>query len=353
MPEAPAISIVMPVFNGAKHLRHALDSISAQTPHPGKLEIIVAEDGSTDDSPRILRDASATLPITLIDGARQGNWVASTNRALEKATGDFVSFLHQDDAYMPTRLKTLLDSVAAFPDAHVFAHPVRFIDGKGKSCGSWSLPSKRLRRRAIDWFSQPTTIAHNKMPVERRLPPSDWFPQLLVQNNLAVPGVLFRRSLLDSVGYLDDTLRYTADWDFWLRLASRHDLVQLPERLSEFRIHRESQTVGFAEKQTEYADNLRLVLNRHADTLDSLPGIDRREADAFRAMATLGVEANRWLASRLTPKPQPAATLIRALRAAGAGNAFRYIRLSRVVPRTLARFRANVKPPAQSGGTPS
>ena len=342
MSGTPKISVIMPVFNGAKYLRHALGSISSQALCSGDLEIIVAEDGSADDSPGILREASASLPITVIDGARQGNWVASTNRALQKASGDYVCFLHQDDVFMSTRLKTLMDVAAAFPDAQVFAHPVRFIDGAGKSCGTWTFPSKRMRHRAIDGFSEPTRVGHYKMPLDRRLPPSDWFPQLLVQNNLAVPGVMFRRTLLDSVGFLDESLRYTADWDFWLRLAAKQDLVLLPEPLAEYRIHREAQTVGFAEKQTEYAENLRIVLDRYIGTLDALPEIDRREAEDFRAMATLGVKTNLWLASRITAKPQPTATLLRALRTAGIRSSIRYLRLSRIVPRVVARLRANV-----------
>jgi hypothetical protein len=243
---------------------------------------------------------------------------------------------------MPTRLETLMGVAAAFPDADVFAHPVRFIDGDGRSCGTWTFPSRRLRHRAVDWFSQPTTIEHNKMPVDRRFPPSGWFPQLLVQNNLAVPGIMFRRTLLDSVGFLDESLRYTADWDFWLRIAARHDLVLLPDRLAEYRIHREAQTVGFAEKQTEYAANLQIVLERHTATLDALPGISRREAEGFRAMAALGVATNLWLASRITDKPQSMTTLAKALWTVGVRNALRYLRLSRVVPRVLARLRANV-----------
>lgn len=342
MSATPMISVVMPVFNGAKYLRHALGSISSQGPCSGELEIIVAEDGSSDESPGILREASASLPLTVIEGAHQGNWVASTNRALQKASGDYVCFLHQDDAFMPTRLETLMGVAAAFPDADVFAHPVRFIDGDGRSCGTWTFPSRRLRHRAVDWFSQPTTIEHNKMPVDRRFPPSGWFPQLLVQNNLAVPGIMFRRTLLDSVGFLDESLRYTADWDFWLRIAARHDLVLLPDRLAEYRIHREAQTVGFAEKQTEYAANLQIVLERHTATLDALPGISRREAEGFRAMAALGVATNLWLASRITDKPQSMTTLAKALWTVGVRNALRYLRLSRVVPRVLARLRANV-----------
>jgi len=335
MSEMPKISVVMPVFNGAKYLRHALGSLSGQVPHPGELEIIVADDGSSDGSLEILREASQSLPITLIDGAHQGNWVASTNRALQKVSGDYVCFLHQDDRFMPSRLKTLADVAMAYPDVAVIAHPVRFIDGNGNPHGRWTFPAKRLRHRPIDWFTEPTTTEHNKMSVDRRLPPSDWFPQLLVQNNLSVPGVLFKRSVLETDGYLDESLRYTADWDFWLRLAARHDLVLVPECLSEYRIHAEAQTVAFAEKQKEYESNLRIVVERHQKTLETLVP---SEAAIFRKLAALGIETNIWLAARMTGGRPTLATLFRSARRAGLMNSMRYLRLSRIIPRAAARM---------------
>jgi glycosyltransferase involved in cell wall biosynthesis len=317
----PTISVILPVYNGARHLEQALGSIREQRIGLDALEVIATDDGSTDASPAILAAAAASLPLTVIPGARQNNWVASTNLALARATGDFICFLHQDDRFLPDKLRALLDAAQRQPGVGVFAHPARFIDGAGRAIGTWSPPAPA-----------------------RRLCPAEWFPPLLVQNNLAVPGVMFRRTLLDAVGNLDESLRYTADWDFWLRLAARHDLVLLPEPLAEYRIHREAQTVGFAEKQTEYADNLRIVLDRHVATLDALPGIGCREADGFRAMAALGVTTNLWLASRFTTKPQPVTTLLHAVRTAGIRNSLRYLRLSRIIPRALARLRANIVP---------
>lgn len=339
MSEMPKISVIMPVFNGGKYLRHALGSISGQVPYPGELEIIVADDGSADGSREILREASESLPITIIDGAHQGNWVASTNLALHKASGDYICFLHQDDGFMPRRLKTLVDVAMTYPDVKIIAHPVRFIDGNGKPHGTWTFPAKRRRHQAIDWFTQPTTIQHNKMSVDQRLAPSDWFPQLLVQNNLSVPGVLFKRSVLETDGFLDESLRYTADWDFWLRLAAHHDMVLVPDCLSEYRIHAAAQTVGFAEKKQEYALNLRIVVERHQHTLDALVP---SESANFRKLAALGIETNLWLAARMTGGKPRLSSLVGSMKSAGLMNSLSYMRLSRIIPRSLARITAKL-----------
>jgi len=315
----PTISIILPVCNGARYLEQALDSLRLQRGGLDDVEIIATDDNSTDASPAILAAATAALPLRVIPGANRGNWVASTNLALACASGDFVCFLHQDDRFLPDKIATLLAAAKAQPDAHVFAHASAFIDSTGRRVGTWKFPA-------------PT----------RRLSPAAWLPPLLVQNNLAVPAVMFRRALRDSVGQLDESLRYTADWDFWLKLAKHHDLVHLPACLAEYRLHREAQTVGFAEKQTEYAENLRRVLARHLGALDTL---DLREAAAFRAMANLGVTINLWLASRITARPLPLGTLVGAFCRAGVCNALRYLRLSRIGSRTLARLRARIHVP--------
>lgn len=317
----PDMSVILPVYNGACYLEQALDSIRNQRAGLENIEIIATDDASSDVSPHILDAATASLPLTVISGARRGNWVASTNLALARASGEYVCFLHQDDRFLPDKLDALRAAAKCHPDVDVFAHPVRFINAAGRSIGTWTFP---------------TSVG--------RLRPAEWFPPLLVQNNLAVPGVMFRRSLLDAVGPLDESLRYTADWDFWLRLAARRDLVLLRPCLAEYRIHSEAQTVGFAQKQTEYAENLRTVLARHIGTLVTLDGIGDRKAAAFRSLAALGVDVNLWLASRITDKPQPTAVLVRAFRAAGIRNSARYLPLSRVVARALARLRANVVP---------
>jgi len=320
------ISVILPVFNGARYLEQALDSIRNQCDGLANLEIIATDDGSTDASPDILAAAATTLPLTVIPGAGKSNWVASTNLALARASGDYICFLHQDDRFLPNKFSALRTAAQCHPDVDVFAHPVRFINSAGRSVGTWSFPARA-----------------------RRLRPAEWFPPLLVQNNLAVPGVMFRRSLLNTVELLDESLRYTADWNFWLRLAACRDLVLLRPCLAEYRIHSEAQTVSFAEKQSEYAENLRIGLARHIGALDTLDGLGVREAATFRTLAALGVDVNLWLASRITDKPQSAAALVEAFRAAGIRNSVRYLHLSRVIPRALARVRAHVIPNRNQG----
>ena len=302
----------MPVYNGARYLPEAIASLRAQTRDGWDLEVIATDDGSTDESRQILEEAAKTLPLTVIDGAKSGNWVASVNKAFRIATGDWVGMLHQDDAFAPRRLSALAEAISAHPEADMAANATRFINSRSRRAGEWSFPLRRGCGATL-------------------MPPSDSLPRLLVQNNFAVPGVMFRRALLEELGYFDESLRYAADWDFWLRVASRKNIIWLPECLSDFRVHGGSQTIGFAGKQAEYSLNLREALARHSPADTGTP-----------AAAELSIAVNEWLASRMTEKKEPLRFLLRAFCKAGAGGSVRYLRWSRIVSRITARLRAGL-----------
>ncbi len=311
----PFVSVALPTFNGARYLSDALDSVAAAIAaldDPAAVEVLAVDDGSTDATPRILRAAAERLPVRILDGPRQRNWAASTNAAFREARGELLCILHQDDRWHPSRLARLQRLVEQHPEVAVWAHAVRFIGPAGEVLGMWRCP----------W------------PAGRPLEPAAWFPRLLVQNVLAVPGVLFRRQLLDEFGGLDERLPYTADWEFWLRLAQRHAAWVLPDPLADFRIHPESQTLALSRQHEEFVAQLETVVGRHQGELARLGASGR-----WGRMADLGVEVNAWLAARAARQPWPSGRLLRAVRRAGPVDVLRYIRAAQLVPRVTARLR--------------
>lgn len=311
----PLVSVAMPTFNGERYLAEALDSVAAAIgvlANPGAVEILAVDDGSDDATPQILQSAAERLPVRILEGPRRRNWAASTNAAFRQARGEYVCSLHQDDRWRPERLARLLALAARHPEVDVWTHPVRFIGPAGAVLGLWRSP----------W------------PAGRPLAPVDWFPRLLVQNVLAVPGVLFRRRILDSVGAMDERRPYTTDWDFWLRMAKRHTAWMVLEPLADFRLHSESQTLSLSRRHADFVAQLESVVADHRGALARLGAAER-----WGRLADLGVEVNAWLAARAARMAWPSGRLARAALRVGPVGCLQYVRAAQLVPRVVARLR--------------
>lgn len=317
MAPAPAFSVVMPVFDGARFLPDALASLCAQEGPAGLWEAVAADDGSRDGSRELLEAASREMPLRLVDGARCGNWVASTNRAIALCRGEWIVFLHQDDAFAPSRLYRLSETAARFPECGFLVNDTTFFTPAGHSAGPWRAP-----------------LPAGFSPPARCIPPS------LVQNNFAVPGVAIRRALLEETGPLDESLRYTADWDAWLRAMERTGVVRLPEALSFFRVHAASQTVAdFAAHRDAMRADLETVLERHLPALRELAG---KRADRWELLARLGIETDIFLAAAGMRSPLPWGDLLKAAFRTGPLRWPAFLRDSGTFQRLLPRLRAKI-----------
>lgn len=240
MSQQPWLSVIIPTYNGSKYLAAALDSVVVQ--QDSKIECVVIDDGSTDDTLTIVEDFQNRLNIKLITKARAGNWVVNTNHALSLASGEYACFLHQDDLWLEGRLEQVKRAIAAYPQASMYLHDSVFIDESGKPLGLWRCPLKSKRR----------IISAEEM-VEK----------LLVQNFVAIPAPVFKRSAALDLGGLSDELWYTADWDFWLKLATLGDACYIPKSLAAFRVHGDSQTIRRSSSIAEFRQQMRSVVDKH------------------------------------------------------------------------------------------
>jgi glycosyltransferase involved in cell wall biosynthesis len=119
---APRLSVVIPVRDGARYLRAAVDSVRAQTVR--ELELIVVDDGSEDATPELIR--ALDPPVR---GVRQepAGVAAALNRGVELARGDLIAFLDADDLWVPRKTEVQLAALAADPALHmVFGHVRQF-----------------------------------------------------------------------------------------------------------------------------------------------------------------------------------------------------------------------------------
>jgi glycosyltransferase involved in cell wall biosynthesis len=128
MPEGLA-STVIPVFNRPAMLREAVDSVLAQSwPH---LEIIIVDDGSTDDTPAVMRELEQLHPdkIRLLRQDNAGPGVARQT-GLERATGEFVQFLDSDDLLLPRKLELQIEGLRSDPEADI-AYGKSYVEEDG------------------------------------------------------------------------------------------------------------------------------------------------------------------------------------------------------------------------------
>jgi glycosyltransferase involved in cell wall biosynthesis len=305
----PILSIVVPTYNGGQFIAAALESVREQ--QDDRIELVIVDDGSTDRTLDIVRGFAVALPIRLITPGRLGNWVAATNLGLREAIGDWACFLHQDDLWLPGRLKRLRREMES-DQAALIIHNAIYIGPNGQGLGPWTCP-----------FSQ------------GNVPPNQFIERLLVQNFIAIPSPVFRRNTVIHSGGLNEALWFSADWDLWLRLGALGPVRFIAETLSAFRIHPASQTAARKLQPNEWEQQLTTVLAHH---LENWPVTGPLRTSVERvAMASIAVNSALSAASR-GERVKPAAVLLQLL-ALGPSEFHRYLRDSRIVQRVRSRLK--------------
>lgn len=306
----PWLSVIIPTYNGSKYLASTLNSVVVQ--QDNQIECVVIDDGSTDNTLEIVAAYQDKLNITLVTKARQGNWVASTNHALSIAKGKYACFLHQDDLWLNGRLENIKNAIAFEPDATLYLHDAVFIDSMGKPLGLWQCPFDKERLISLEEMKQ----------------------RLLVQNFIAIPAPIFNRETALKVGKLDSELWYTADWDFWLKLASQGNTYYIPKSLAAFRVHGDSQTIRRSSSIDEFRQQMRSVVTRY------LHGESKSEV---AKVAFFSTEVNTTLAAIVHGKSPNLFKLGYDFLALGPTGWRRYWQDSRIQERISARLKAKLQ----------
>lgn len=202
---APLVSVLMPVYNGAKYLRQAMDSVLSQT--FGDFEFIVVDDGSTDESADIVR-GYADERIRLVQNENNLGLAGARNRALREAGGKYIAWLDADDYSDERRLETQVELLEHHEDVGVCGSWVEIVGGREGEIWRFPVDGEAVKAR------------------------------MLFEDPIATSSVLMRRSLIEENALAFDLSQPPAeDYDLWEKLSRITKLVNIAETLTTYRIH--------------------------------------------------------------------------------------------------------------------
>ena len=309
----PWLSVVLPLHNGEQWVSAALESLAMQA-DPG-IEIIVIDTSDGSGTMTIVESYSDRLHLRIIDPGGAEGCLSKTNLGVAEARADHISWLCQDDLWLPGRTASIRNWIREDCGALLHMAPAVIVDSSGRQRGVWQCPLSRDDAR----------------PDRQRL-----LAKLLVQNFLFAASLIVRRDAWLALGGLEPKLWYTADWDLWLKLV-RHGPVRFHRDVTAgFRIHAQSATVHFSRERDECIDQQKLVVERH---IGSLPVADVRQV---RRLAHASAHINADLAE--AARGHPTALLRAVWQAARLGplGLAQYVDRSRILDRSLPRLRARL-----------
>ncbi len=246
------ISIIIPTYNRRALLEKTLAGVFAQTYED--YEVIVVDDGSTDDTLEYLR-SRLVIRISL---PHLGKPAVARNSGIAYAKGEFVAFLDSDDVWETTALEELLTALASAPDAG-FAFcdytPAPAQAAQHGTDGGVRDDYPQVRA-AVALPPAVQLRANGDLWVITRGVPIDIFESLLMTDFLATGSVLIRREAVKAVGQFDTRLWIADDWDYWLRLAAQFKAVHVSKPL--VHIHAVPDGISRASGGMIFADNKRI-----------------------------------------------------------------------------------------------
>src|SRR5262249_42926571 len=219
----PVVSVVIPSLNQAGYLTQALDSVCGEG-YP-RLEIIVIDGGSTDGTVEILDRYSDRLTYWVSEP--DGGPAQAINKGLARAKGEVVAWLSSDDAYVPGALWEAARLFAASPDLDLVYGNALYVD-------------EHNRPYLADHGSHRTSLYYGKMQPAEVIPMYWSYTHAVPQ-----PTVFFRRRLLDSCGYLNETYQYIFDFELFYRFIQKAKVYKLERTQAYYRVHSDSRTSGW------------------------------------------------------------------------------------------------------------
>lgn len=201
----PLVSIILPAYNCAAFLPHSIGSILAQTYN--SYEIIVIDDGSTDNTKEVLEPFSQRIKYIQFEQNR--GLPIARNAGIRSAQGKYIAFIDADDLWLPEKLQTDVGYFQQHPEVSmVFSKHINIDDRGCELNGS----------------------------TKKQLPSGNIFIQLFYEQNFIISSsVVVRKEVFETTGLFDEQLVNCQDWDMWLRIAFHFKVAGINTPLVKYR----------------------------------------------------------------------------------------------------------------------
>lgn len=207
MNKEPKVSVIIPVYNRSELVKKAIDSVLSQIYK--NIEIVVVNDGSTDDTLDVILDYERNYPhrMVIINQDNQGQVVAR-NRGISESSGKVIAFLDSDDEWLPEKIAKQVPLLTG--NVHLVYSGINEVDGDG--------------------VILKTVLCDLKIK-------GDISKYLLVKNRMTGGSVIVTRKALEAVGLFDPKLKAAENWDLWLRISKLYWVDFVNEPMVNYRRH--------------------------------------------------------------------------------------------------------------------
>jgi glycosyltransferase involved in cell wall biosynthesis len=241
--DQPMVSVIMPAYNAADFIDEALQSVLDQNYQP--LEILVVDDGSSDDTPAVAARYGDKIRYIRQDNAGPG---AARNRGLDLARGELIAFLDSDDTWLAGKLARQTALMSADPDIGLSFHDFYFErEPQEPPVLAFSLAPQLYEQQRNERADRSYVFSQSM------------FEPLLLRNYIGTSTVMIRKNCISQVGPFDASFPSAQDRELWLRIAKKYRLGFIDAPLTRYRYNPHSITRN-SEKR---CINIIRLLERH------------------------------------------------------------------------------------------
>lgn len=260
----PRVSAIMTVYNTARWVARAIDSLLTQTYRD--IEIILVDDGSTDDSAQIAQAAVARDKRVRFAACAHAGIASASNQAIGMARGEYIAVLDSDDIALPDRFARQVTWLDAHPDVAVLGGAMVTMD------------EDERKQRTVRYVTAP----------------SDLRKAVMSYSPIAHPAAMMRRHVITAIGGYRSTFEPAQDYDLWLRVSEQAELANLPAVLTYHRHHPGQTSVTQGRRQAALADLARAVAAaRRSGRPDPVPAGFVATAESIKALGLDDAIVNR------------------------------------------------------------